>query len=158
MAKKSWQEKLQGSRPASVEVLDKPMMGLPAGTRIFIATPLLVKKYVDAIPKGSEKSVTRLRADLAKKNKADATCPLTTGIFLRIVAEATLDERKNGLPTAKMTPFWRVIDPKSPLAKKLSCGPEFILARRKAEGIKPEPSRKRSPSTSSTRRRPTKGD
>jgi hypothetical protein len=31
------------------------------------------------------------------------------------------------------TPFWRVIAPDSPLARKLSCGPDFIRYRRALE-------------------------
>jgi hypothetical protein len=35
----------------------------------------------------------------------------------------------------EITPFWRVIEPNSPLSKKLSFGQEFILQQRKAENI-----------------------
>jgi hypothetical protein len=37
------------------------------------------------------------------------------------------------LKPAQITPFWRVIEPKSALAKKLTCGPEFIEEMRAAE-------------------------
>jgi hypothetical protein len=54
-------------------------------------------------------------------------------IFVRIVAEAALDEMKEGKPVSKITPFWRVVDPESPAAQKLSCGTKFIVERRKSE-------------------------
>jgi hypothetical protein len=34
-----------------------------------------------------------------------------------------------------MTPFWRLVDPKSDLAKKLSCGKAVIQELREDEGI-----------------------
>ena len=63
-------------------------------------------------------------------------CPLTSGIFLRIVSEAALDEMRSGKSIEAITPFWRLVSPKAPLSKKLSCGPEFVAERRKAEGLK----------------------
>ena len=56
---------------------------------------------------------------------------ITTGIFLRMAAEYALQEMSQGKD--EVMPFWRVVDPKSPLAKKLPCGPEFIVSQRAAE-------------------------
>ncbi|MCC5928875.1 MAG: hypothetical protein JJU28_06490 [Cyclobacteriaceae bacterium] len=66
---------------------------------------------------------------------ADYTCPVTTGIFLRIVAEAAYEELQNGKNQEEIIPFWRVIDPKSALAKKLSFGQELLLEMREKEGL-----------------------
>jgi hypothetical protein len=49
--------------------------------------------------------------------RADATCPVSTSFFLRTVAEAAWDELEGGKSTSEVAPFWRVVDPKSPLAK-----------------------------------------
>ena len=85
------------------------------------------------IARGKIKTVLQLRQELAKKHKADGTCPLTTGIFLRIASEAALEEIGNGKAPDDVTPFWRVVDPGSKLAKKLSCGDDFIQSMRTAE-------------------------
>lgn len=53
----------------------------------------------------------------------------TTGIFLRIVAEANFEKGQNGASLESIAPFWRVIDPKSALAEKLSFGKEFLEER-----------------------------
>lgn len=74
-----------------------------------------------------------LRLALAKDRGAEATCPLTTSIFLRIAAEAAWDEMEAGAALANITPFWRVVDPKSDLAKKLRCGPDWIAHQREME-------------------------
>lgn len=134
MAKKTWKEKLNPAAAAEVVVLDKPMMGIPSGARLLISTPLAVKKWVEGIPMGESRSPQEMRASLAAEASADATCPLTTGIFVRIVSEAALADLSEGVPVEAITPFWRIVDPQSPLAKKLSCGPEFIATRRAAEG------------------------
>lgn len=132
---KTWHEKLNSPHPAHVSVMERAMWGLPIGTKLFIAHPTMVKAYIEKIPIGKSKTVAEMRDALAKKHKADASCPMTSGIFVRIVAEAALDEMRAGASVSDVTPFWRIVDEKSPLAKKLSCGAEFISKQRKAERI-----------------------
>ena len=136
MAKKTWVQKMNNGRQPEVCVLDKPIWGMPAGTNLLVTTPLETKAELDRIPRGETLPVAELRSALAAKHGADTTCPLTTGIYLRILAEVALEELASGKPTKEVTPFWRIIEPKSPLAKKVSCGPEGIRALREAEGIK----------------------
>lgn len=133
--RKSWAEKLKGGSPAHVAILPKAMWGLERGDTLFIATPMMVRDYMKKIPKGASKSIAEMREDLAKANGAKASCPMTSSIFARIAAEAALDDMNAGKPASAITPFWRLIDEKSPLAKKLSCGPAFIARMRKAEGV-----------------------
>lgn len=132
---KSWQEKLNDPKPSQVKKLEKDVLGKPAGTVMYISTPLEIDKYVRSIPAGKAITTTELREALAKKNKADFTCPLTTGIFLRIVAEAAFEGFNAGKKVSAMTPFWRVIEPTSNLAKKLSFDSSFIKKQRAKEGI-----------------------
>lgn len=132
---KTWGEKLKGGQPAHVSPMTKAMWGLDKGDRLFIATPVMVRDYMKKIRKGSPRTIETMRKDFAKANKADATCPMTTSIFARIAAEAALEELDAGKPAEKITPFWRLIDEKSPIAKKLSCGPAFVAKMRRAEGI-----------------------
>lgn len=66
---------------------------------------------------------------------AGYSCPITSGIFLRIVSELAYQQYQNGTPLKQITPFWRMIDKKGPLAKKLSFGYEFIEEMQKKEGI-----------------------
>jgi hypothetical protein len=42
---------------------------------------------------------------------------------------------EQGTPIKSITPFWRVIEPNSTLAKKLSFGQDFLIAQRKKEKI-----------------------
>jgi hypothetical protein len=65
-----------------------------------------------------------LRQALAASHKAEHTCPVTTGIALRVVAERAYLRMQAG--AEPVTPFWRAIDPDSELAGKLACGREFV--------------------------------
>ena len=97
------------------------------------ATPEIVRDYIVAIPKCKTRTMSQMREDLAKTYRADVTCPTSTGIFVRINAEVALDELRAKRPITKVTPFWRVIDPASPAAQKVSCGADFIQRQRDAE-------------------------
>ena len=132
-SKKTWAEKLAAGKPPHVVVLEKPFAGVAAGQRLAIASPQAVQDFVRAVPVGQTRTVAQMREALATHLKADACCPTTSSIFLRIVAEAALEDIAAGRKPAKVTPFWRVVDHKSPLAKKLSCGPDFVLHMRDLE-------------------------
>jgi hypothetical protein len=135
--RRSWTEKLQSDRPFEITVVDQPMLGWPAGTTMLIATPLIIDGYLRAIPSGMAVAPAKMRDDLAKEYGTQMTCALTAGIFLRIASEAALEAMAAGAVVTSVAPFWRVVERKSPLAKKLSCGPEEIARLRAAEGITP---------------------
>lgn len=132
---KTWQEKLDVDRKPHIEKADKDFAGIKHGQMMLIPTPKLVDAYIRQIPRGKTVDVTTLRNDLAAEYHAEVTCPLTTGIFLRIAAEAAYEEYQKGRPLNKITPFWRVIDEKSNTAKKLTFGTAFLKEQRKKEGI-----------------------
>ena len=127
---KSWEQKFHGGKPPHVAVLEKPYAGLRKGQRLFVASPPLIEARIRAIPRGTTIEPAALRAELARAHGADATCPTSTGIFLRIVAERALERAASG---EEPVPFWRVIAPDAPLARKLSCGPDGIRHRRAME-------------------------
>ncbi|WP_222593309.1 hypothetical protein [Aquella oligotrophica] len=118
--KKSWVEKRNCSKPPHVKVIDKDFAGIPAGSKLLISSPPEIDEFIRSIPKGKLIEPLEMRQKLAKRHHADATCPVSTGIFLRIVVEAALEEYKSGKPLASITPFWRIIGPNSTLSKKLS--------------------------------------
>lgn len=133
--KKTWLEKLQVDKQPQVKFIDFKFSDIPANSKMFIATPRLVDEYVKQIPKGKSVSIQTIRKDLALEHKAEYTCPVTTGIFLRTVAEAAYEKFQQQNSLRGITPFWRAIDPDSGLAKKLSFGKDFIVEQRREEGI-----------------------
>lgn len=132
---KSWRDKFENPPAPEVKPLDKPYAGQPAGARMLIPTPRLIDEYLRQIPSGLSVGVPRMREDLAAQQQADFSCPMTTGIFLRIVSELALEELSQGKAREEVAPFWRVLSPDLPLAKKLSCGPERVTAFRREEGL-----------------------
>ncbi len=135
--RRSWTEKLHSPRPHEVTTVDRPMPGWPAGTTMLIATPLIIDGYLREIPEGHAATTARMREYLATKYGTDVTCALTSGIFLRIASEAALEAMAAGAPRESVAPFWRMVERKSPLAKKLSCGPDEVARLRVAEGLTP---------------------
>ena len=117
-----------------IKTIDKKFADITEGSKMFIATPLIIDEYVKRIPFGKSTQLTTMRDNLAIKYKADKTCPVTTGIFLRIVSEASYMELKQGKEIDEVTPFWRIVNPNSKLANKLECGIEFIEKQRENEG------------------------
>jgi len=130
---KTWKQKMAAKPPHTV-ILDKDFAGVPAGARLLISCPVEVEQYLrDHVPPGETREVQQVRRELAQLHGADATCPVSTAIFLRIVSETAWDQLESGVPVTDVAPFWRVVDPKSPLAKKLRAGGVWIEQQRAAE-------------------------
>lgn len=129
MAKqKTLSEKMAAPEAPEIVLLKKDGLGFKAGAKMLIPTPRLIEAYVKSIPSGETRTPAQMREALAAEQGADLSCPLCSGLFLRIVSEACLDPS-----TDVDAPFWRVVEPKSPLAKKLPCGPDWIRDQREAE-------------------------
>lgn len=138
---KTWTEKMKAA-PPHVVVLDKAFAGVPAGARLLISNPREIETFLrDKLPRGRTLSVQQLRRELAAHHGADAACPVSTSIFLRTVAENAWDQVEAGAPLSQVAPFWRVVEPGSPLARKLRADPAWITLQRELEAgpvIKPE--------------------
>lgn len=124
--KKSWLDKLNENKEPKIKRIDIDFADIPSGSIMFIATPKIIDNYIKGIGVGKRIDIKTLRKDLAIEHNADYTCPVTTGIFLRIVAEANYENLQQGKRLEEITPFWRVIEPNSTLAKKLTFGQEFL--------------------------------
>ncbi len=133
--RKTWQEKLHNGHPDKVERVAKRFADIPEGATMYISTPEIVDEYIRHIPEGVHTGLQQMRKDLAAEHGAEYTCPITSGIFLRIVAEAAYEEYMAGKPVKKIAPFWRMIDSKAPAAKKLTFGTEFVKQQRIKEGL-----------------------
>ena len=98
---------------------------MKAGQKMLISSPKSIANYINNIPFEEKRSIKQMRLDLAQKANVDNTCPLTTGIFLRIAIEPSLaDLYINNKPKL---PFWRVISIKDNISKKLSISQTELL-------------------------------
>jgi hypothetical protein len=132
---KTWFDKLSPDKKPEVKVNEKGFADIPPGSSMLIATPKIVDDYVRQIPKGKAVSLQTMRKDLASEHHAEYTCPVTTGIFLRIVCEAANEQYERGTALKNITPFWRVIDENSTIGKKLSFGTKLLKDQRRKEGL-----------------------
>ncbi len=132
---KTWQQKFDNGRTPVLESIDKDWAGIPAGEKFLISTPKEIDAYIRQIPKGKAVSFATMKRDLALEHGTEYMCPLTAGIFTRIVSELAYEQISQGMKEEKVAPFWRVIDLKMPLAKKLSFGTDFIRQKREEEGL-----------------------
>jgi 6-O-methylguanine DNA methyltransferase, DNA binding domain len=107
VSRTSWHEKLEKQQEA--KIVNVPLrMQLQWGTgKMLIPRPLDVDALIRTVPRGKLVTVNQIRERLAREHGADVTCPLTTGIFIRIASEAAEEDRRAG--KSRITPYWRVL-------------------------------------------------
>jgi hypothetical protein len=128
----SWRAKLEKQQePRLVDV--PPRMQRQCGKgKMLIPRPLDVDALIRAVPRGKLVTVNQLRNRLAAEHHADVTCPLTTGIFIRIASEAAEEDRKAG--KSRTTPYWRVLREGGLLNEKFPGGVKAQAAKLVTEG------------------------
>jgi alkylated DNA nucleotide flippase Atl1 len=106
--KKTWSEKLQDSKglPKVEKITGKMSKRWGTGT-VVIPAPMEVNEIMRKVPEGKLTTINDIRAVLAKKHKATIGCPITTGIFAWVAANAAEEERAKG--EKDITPYWRVL-------------------------------------------------
>jgi len=133
-ARKSWHEKLENpvaGLPKVVDVPDKWVKTM-GGRRVLVPTPIMVDELVRTVPGRKLITVGQIRPRLAQPFGADSTCPLTTGIFLRICSEAAEEDRQAGQES--ITPYWRVVKDDGSLNPKFPGGVESQARKLQEEG------------------------
>jgi 6-O-methylguanine DNA methyltransferase, DNA binding domain len=128
----SWRAKLEKPQEPRLVAVPPKMTRFGSGT-MLIPTPKLVDELIRKIPKGKLATVSELRRKLASDFKADVTCPLTTGIFVRIAAEAAEEDREQG--RKRITPYWRVVKDDGTFNPKLPGGVAQQTRTLRAEGF-----------------------
>jgi hypothetical protein len=88
---------------------------------MLIPSEKMVADKLKAAPAGQVSDLGGLRKALAEEFGADACCPVT--VQRHVVAIADKDS----------APYWRMVDPDRPFAKRLAGGPEAIRKHLRAE-------------------------
>jgi len=115
-----WREKLTRQQEAKIVQIPPRMQARFGKGTMVIPKPLDVDALIRRVPKGKMATVLQLREELARRSKVDVACPLCTGIFVRISAEAAEEERRAGKKS--ITPYWRVISSEGRLNPKYPGG------------------------------------
>ncbi len=101
----------------------------PAGT-MLIASPTVITAVLAHVPAGRVVTSSALRAALAQAYDADYTCPMTTGIFLRMAAESA-----DAAGAGDAVPWWRVVRDDGGLNDKLPGGAAGQARHLAREGV-----------------------
>jgi len=92
--KKSLKEKL--NKEAQIVDIPPKMAKRFGEGKMLIPRPLDIAQLIKNVPSGKLITQRAIREKLAKESKVTVTCPITTGIFLRMIAEAAEEERREG--------------------------------------------------------------
>ncbi|NIU38647.1 hypothetical protein GWN65_01360, partial [Candidatus Bathyarchaeota archaeon] len=106
--RKSWSEKLQDSKnlPRVERITDKMSKRWGTGT-VLIPAPMEVDEMMRKVPEGKLITINEIRSALARKHKASIGCPMTTGIFAWVAANAAEELSQKG--EENITPYWRTL-------------------------------------------------
>jgi alkylated DNA nucleotide flippase Atl1 len=131
--KTSWQEKLADSKdlPKVEKVDEKKSKRWGTGTYV-IPAPIEVDEIMRNVPKGKLITINEIRQILARKHNATIGCPITTGIFSWIAANAADEMEKEG--KKDITPYWRTLKTGGILNEKYPGGTGNLKKRLEAEG------------------------
>ena len=106
--KKTWCQKLNENKGLpKVETITEKMSKRWGKGTVVIPAPVEVDMIMRTIPKGKVTTINEIRAALAKKHHATIGCPITTGIFVWIAANAAEEQKQNG--NKDITPYWRTL-------------------------------------------------
>jgi hypothetical protein len=131
---KTWAEKMKAKPPHAVR-LAQDFAGVPTGALLWISSPQEIAEFVTRLPKGRSMAVQEMRRQLAQQHQADATCPVSTAIFLRTVTEYAFEQYQAGVALDQLPPVWRVIEPGAKVLRKLSFDTQWLMICREQEGL-----------------------
>lgn len=133
--RRNWSEKLKDSKglPKVEEITGKMTKRWSTGT-VVIPAPIEVDEIMRNVPKGKLTTINEICSALARKHSATIGCPLTTGIFAWIAANAAEEERQQG--NKDITPYWRTLKNEGVINEKYPGGVEVQKKLLESEGHK----------------------
>mgnify|MGYP003795363341 FL=1 len=131
--KTTWQEKLADSKdlPRVEKIDEKKSKRWGTGTFV-IPAPLEVDAIMAKVPRGKLITINEIRQILAVRHHATIGCPITTGIFSWIAANAANEAEQEG--KKNITPYWRTLKTGGLLNEKYPGGLPNLKKRLAAEG------------------------
>lgn len=109
-----------------IYILDKAKCGLVAGQKMLIPTITDIEVGLRKLAPGTVTSERAFRALVAEPFGADGCCTFATNKVLRVITEAACARMSSGIAPIDVLPFWRVIDSKSTIAKRLQLDTERL--------------------------------
>jgi hypothetical protein len=131
--KKSWREKLahDGDLPKVEQIAGRMSRRWGEGT-VVIPAPREVDAVMRTVRKGKLITINEIRQILAHRHGATICCPITTGIFAWIAAQAAAEAAAAG--ARRITPYWRTLKSDGELNAKYPGGAAAVRKLLTAEG------------------------
>ena len=109
-----------------IHILDKAKCGLVAGQKMLIPTLTDIEAALVKLTPGAVTSGPAFRALVADPLGADGCCTFATNKVLKNITDVACARLANGESPVDVLPFWRVIDSKSTIAKRLHLDAERL--------------------------------
>ena len=93
----SWDERLEASDGIDIRPVPEGRRSMTPGKSMLYPSARMVNDAILAIPEGQSVTPKELRTLLANQHNADYTCPVTTTMMLRVVAEAANEAQRRDL-------------------------------------------------------------
>lgn len=130
-SKKSWREKVNAIQEKIHVITPEYEMRYGKG-KLLVPSAIDIEAVINQTKPGELLTNNIIREVLAKQKGVLVTDPITVGIFLRIIAEASEEEQQQGKPN--FTPYWRVFKPNGSINIKLPGGAKKQRELLEAEG------------------------
>ncbi len=137
MAKKTAKEKLHNNSdvlPEIKEIDNQKLIEKTGPGKMVIPAPLEIDELMKKVPENYVITTEQIRDFFNEKYDAVYTCPLCTGIFSKIVAEAAVEDLESG--NTNITPYWRTLKSKGEINEKYPGGIEKQIELLEKEGHK----------------------
>jgi hypothetical protein len=128
-----WRDKLDNPNLPKLLPVPPRMQGRFGTGTMLIPSARDVQAFIESVPTGTVTTISRIRQCLAEQYLADVTCPLVTGLFLRILAEAAEEDVRDG--RTAVTPYWRVVKDDGSMHPRFPGGVEQQARRLHDEGV-----------------------
>jgi alkylated DNA nucleotide flippase Atl1 len=139
----SWRQKLDRDEGFPKVVPIGPSMTSQWGQgTMVIPSPREVDEIMKRVPEGKLITISEIRAILARRHGATIGCPMTTGIFAWIAANAAEEAARDHVDEVR-TPYWRTLKTGGYLNDKYPGGVAAQKDRLEREGHRVEQRGKR---------------
>lgn len=134
--RKTARQKLESVHPSHGQPFEVPAgkRNSTGRVRMIVPRPLDVDAAMRRVRKGRVTTMGAIRASLATAAGVEQCCPLTTGIFARLAAEAAQEDAAAG--KRRITPWWRTVRDNGAVIDKFPGGGVLQAAMLKREGVK----------------------
>jgi alkylated DNA nucleotide flippase Atl1 len=129
MAKKTYVEKLNDVKdlPKIVDLNEEAQKKFNAKTMV-VPKPTDIYNIMKNVPQGKLITTSEIRTLLSRQYNVDTACPLTTGIFVNISANASVELNDD-------MPYWRTLKSKGEINLKFPNAPEEQITLLENEGF-----------------------